>query len=224
MTGRIAYSAAQPGSFIQVPELYISTIVRNVDDLTELKTTLLVFYLLSRSRTYPGYVTHGDLLARAASTLGLDEYTCSHAIDAAVKRGIFLRLSLEDKDGSCEVYVANLEADLEAIEKLKSGRVMSGAGSTAAPNVFELYEQNIGIITPMIAEELRDAQKTYPAEWVEEAFREAVKARKLNWRYVSRILERWIAEGKGSGAHRSGARQDDPDKYVRGRYGRIVRR
>lgn len=224
MSGRIAYSAAQPGSFTQVPEQYLSTVMRNVDDLAELKVTLLVFHLLSRSRSYPGYVTHGDLIVRAASMLGFDEYECSLAVDAAVKRGVFLRVNLEDKNGACEVYVANLEADLEAIEKLKSERVVSGAGAAAPQNVFELYEQNIGIITPMIAEELRDAQKTYPAEWIEEAFREAVRARKLNWRYVSRILERWIAEGKGSGAHRSGARLDDPDKYVRGRYGRIVRR
>jgi len=75
-----------------------------------------------------------------------------------------------------------------------------------------------------MAEELKDAQRTYPAEWIEEAFREAVKARKLSWRYISRILERWIAEGKDSGENRPGARADDPDKYVKGRYGGVVRR
>jgi DnaD/phage-associated family protein len=76
----------------------------------------------------------------------------------------------------------------------------------------------------MMAEELKDAQRTYPPEWIEEAFREAVRARKQNWKYVSRILERWTVEGRGSGAHRSGALPDDPDKYVRGRFGRVVRR
>mgnify|MGYP001143696704 FL=1 len=76
----------------------------------------------------------------------------------------------------------------------------------------------------MMAEELKDAQRTYPAPWIEEAFRVAVKARKLNWRYISGILERWTAEGKDSGENRSGARANDPDKYVKGRYGGVVRR
>ena len=31
-----------------------------------------------------------------------------------------------------------------------------------SPNIFTMYEENIGLLTPMIAEELRDAEKTYP--------------------------------------------------------------
>ncbi len=219
----MSYSAAQPGSFIQVPESYVATVIRQIQDLAELKVTLLVFYLLGKSRTYPGYVVHSDLVVRAASLLGIDEGTCSDAIDAAVKRGTFLMVDVEGERGATG-YVANLEADLEAIEKLKCGHVIIGDGAHVAPNIFELYEQNIGIITPMIAEELRDAQKTYPGDWIEEAFREAVRGRKQNWKYISRILERWAVEGKVRGAHRSGTVQDDPDKYVKGRYGRIVRR
>ncbi len=225
MIGRIAYSAAQPGSFAQVPESYLLVLMRQVDDPVELKVTMLVFHLLSRSRSYPGVVMYADLVMRAASVLGIDEIECGRAIDAAVNRGVFLKIDVSSDDNEVRAaYVANLEADLDAIERLKAGSTELGDSRGAVPNVFELYEQNIGIITPMIAEELRDAQRTYPAEWIEEAFREAVRGRKQNWKYISRILERWTAEGKGSGAHRPGALPDDPDKYVKGRYGRIVRR
>jgi DNA replication protein len=226
MLHRVPYSAAQPGLFVHVPESYISQVMRQVADISELKMTLLTYYLLARSHEYPGHVTHGDLVLRAASLLGLDEESCVAGMEGAVARGVFMKTPLSLDGRTVIAYFANLEADIEAIEQLKSKGAAGGQAAIAArtPNIFELYEQNIGIITPMMAEELKDAQRAYPAEWIEEAFREAVKGRKQNWKYVSRILERWSAEGKGSGAYRPGALPDDPDKYVKGRYGRVVRR
>jgi DnaD/phage-associated family protein len=94
----------------------------------------------------------------------------------------------------------------------------------SAVNIFALYEQNIGIITPMIAEELKEADKLYPPQWIEEAFKEAVTLNKRSWRYIARILERWASEGKDSGKHRRSIKKVDPDKYIKGRYGHLVKR
>jgi DnaD/phage-associated family protein len=82
--------------------------------------------------------------------------------------------------------------------------------------IFVLYEQNIGLLTPMIADELRDAEKTYPAEWIEDAMQEAVHLNKRSWRYVRRILERWRVEGRGGGRN---AQEIDDDDALRRRYG-----
>jgi DNA replication protein len=64
------------------------------------------------------------------------------------------------------------------------------------PNIFVLYEQNIGLLSPLIADELKDAADHYPPEWVEAAFREAVQHNKRNWSYISAILRRWETEGR----------------------------
>lgn len=64
------------------------------------------------------------------------------------------------------------------------------------PNIFVLYEQNIGLLTPMIANQLEDAADRYPADWVESAFSEAVQRNKRNWKYISAILRRWETEGR----------------------------
>jgi DNA replication protein len=64
------------------------------------------------------------------------------------------------------------------------------------PNIFVLYEQNIGLLTPLIADQLRDAANQYPQEWIEAAFREAVQYNKRNWKYISAILRRWETEGR----------------------------
>lgn len=64
------------------------------------------------------------------------------------------------------------------------------------PNIFVLYEQNIGLLSPLIADELRDAADRFPTEWVESAFREAVQQNKRKWSYIRAILKRWETEGR----------------------------
>ncbi len=47
----------------------------------------------------------------------------------------------------------------------------------------------------MLADALKDAEQTYPPEWVAEALEIAVKNNKRNWKYVEAILRRWKEEG-----------------------------
>jgi DnaD/phage-associated family protein len=74
---------------------------------------------------------------------------------------------------------------------------LPAADNSAGSSVFALYEQNIRLFrTPLIAEELAEAEKHYPAEWIADAFREAVSLNRPNWRYIESILRRWEAEGR----------------------------
>lgn len=66
------------------------------------------------------------------------------------------------------------------------------------PNIFTLYEQNVGLLLPLVAEELREAGERYPQEWIEEAFRLAAQQNKRKWSYIRAILRRWETEGKGA--------------------------
>ena len=75
-------------------------------------------------------------------------------------------------------------------------------------NIYSLYEQNIGILTPIVAEKIGEAEQRYPLEWIEEAISEAVSLNSRNWRYISRILERWQKEGKGNGESRQHTREN----------------
>lgn len=67
-------------------------------------------------------------------------------------------------------------------------------------NLYTWYEQNIGMITPMMSEILKDAEDEYPPEWIREAMQEAVKNNARNWSYVKAVLSRWKREGKGGKA------------------------
>ena len=92
------------------------------------------------------------------------------------------------------------------------------------PTIYELYEQNVGLLTPLLVEELREAAETYPAEWIEEAFREAVGYNRRNWRYVRRILENWATQGRGERGAAGGRPRapQDPRRYIEGKYGHLI--
>ncbi len=154
-----------------------------------------------------------------------------------VEAGVLLALPLERDGARGELYFLNTPADRRGMEAVRSGAVpldprvlrdaasqapVAAASADARSNVFALYEQLIGTISPLIADELAEAERLYPAEWLEAAFREAAAQNARSWRYVSRILERWAIEGPD---HATTER--DPaapgGRYFRGKYGRILR-
>lgn len=67
---------------------------------------------------------------------------------------------------------------------------------TERPNIFTLFEQNIGFLGTSIVEELKDALDQYPEEWVEAAIHEAAVHNKRSWSYIRAILRRWETEGR----------------------------
>lgn len=65
----------------------------------------------------------------------------------------------------------------------------------AMKELSKAYQSEIGMITPMIADELRDAIDTYPSKWIMDAIHESASQNKRSWKYVLAILTRWKAQG-----------------------------
>ena len=67
---------------------------------------------------------------------------------------------------------------------------------TSTENPARLFEHYMGkLITPFIADELKQLEGEYPLEWIEAAFREAAGREKRSLSYARAILERWGEEG-----------------------------
>jgi DNA replication protein len=64
------------------------------------------------------------------------------------------------------------------------------------PNIFVLYEQNFGLMTAMIADQLRDLEKSYPPDWIVEAMEISLLNNKRHLNYIRAVLRRWETEGK----------------------------
>jgi DNA replication protein len=224
--------------FTAIPNSFFSTLLPQISDIAELKTTLHIFQIIYQKRGYPRFTTYKELLANKSLMSSLSgtsppDKTLRHTLEMATSRGTILHLALE-RDGTPEdVYFLNTDSDRQALAKIQNGEIALGGlkakeqpytPTEAPPDLFTLYEQNIGMLTPLIADELRDIERLYPDSWIRDAVKEAVLHNKRNIKYIARILENWSAEGKGDGTHRGDFKKADPDKYIKGKYGHTVRR
>ena len=199
--------------FVPVPSPVFGPLLEQIDDLAELKCTLRVIWLLHQKRGYPRFVTLKEMLADRILVKALEangaqnSLPVQRALARAVRRGTLVTAAVDRGGGSEHLYMLNTEADRRALAGILGGNIGPAPtpdaepwqGAFQRPNVFTLYEDNIGMLSPMIAEELREAERLYPPAWIEDAFREAVGQNKRSWRYVARILERWEREGKSDG-------------------------
>ena len=225
--------------FTAVPDLFLNKLLPEISDIAELKTTLHIFQTLYQKRGYPRFTSYKELLSNKSlmSSLRGDakppDEVLRGALEMATGRGTILHLEL-DRDGVTEdIYFLNTESDRQVMAKIQNGELkLSGlqakepayVDTGEPPDIFSLYEQNIGMLTPLIADELRDAEQLYPQYWIRDAIKEAVALNKRSWRYIAKILENWSAEGKSDGTHRRDTKKTDPDKYIKGKYGHMVRR
>lgn len=77
----------------------------------------------------------------------------------------------------------------------ESSILAAAADGTMSSEIFTLYEQHIGTISPFIAAMLADAEREYPADCMRHAFEEASRQNVRRWAYVEAILERHRREG-----------------------------
>jgi DnaD/phage-associated family protein len=208
MSNRQLSSSKKGTDSISLPDSFFTQAVPKIQDLAELKIVLYVAYLILRKPDHTHFVTYKELKAESCRlSAELGEETLRQALDSAVEHGTLLHSTLNINGMFEDVYSLTVDSR-----------------QPPTINVFALYEQNIGMITPMIAEELKEAERIYPPQWIEEAFKEAVTLNKRSWKYIARILERWASEGKDSGEYKRDIKKDGPDKYIKGRYGHLVKR
>ena len=223
--------------YTSVPNPLLGPLLEEIQDLTELKVALRGIWLLRRKPGWPRMASLEEFLGDAVLTRsfancpGGAEAEIKRGLAAAVRTGIFLsyrpRESSGGHQGPRERFLLNGESDRRALARLEAGgyaRQQSGLGDAMRPageppaerpNIFALYEENVGMISPMLAEELKEAEELYPREWLVEAFRTAVVRNRRNWGYVASILRRWAAEGRtaDSGPDREGREDGEPGRY-----------
>lgn len=218
---------------VAVPAQFFADLLPKIDDLAELKITLYLFWALQQQEGEYRYLTRRELLNDERFLRGLDPDPAAAATAAeaglvrAVERGTLLHVQVPGVEGPDDVYFVNTPRGRNAVRAVEAGRFVPGdrdypiALVDERPNIFALYEQNIGPLSPMISDQLRAAEQEYPVGWIEEAFRLAVERNKRSWRYIAAILQRWETEGKDRGLTQQPT-QADRYRYVRGTLSDII--
>lgn len=229
----MAFTGFSTHTLVGLPPELFSEVLPAITLASELKVTLHIFYRLNRQRGAPRRLSWEELLAdqtlsrslRAISKLRPVAELLAEGLEAAVLRGSLLHLAVPSGGRVANWYLVNTAANRAWCEEmaLSSAPVVPNAIMGERLSLVQLYEQNIGLVTPMLLEELREAEERFPWVWIEDAMREAVRANARSWRYIRKVLERWASNGRGNASDRT-ERPIDIEKYTGGEFGNLYRR
>jgi DnaD/phage-associated family protein len=199
-------------------------LLSEISDADELRVTLYLLWRIAHMEGTFHTLGRKEILEDEDFMRGMDAVGLDSGLEKAVRRGSLLRV-----EGSADGwYFLNSPRGRAAAEAMAKGEWRETARSPSAPpvlkpNVFKLYEENIGPLTPMVADTLRDAEGTYPEEWLAEAIEEAVKRNKRSWKYVEAILKRWKEDGRHERKDQQGP-VESGERYTKGAFSEYIER
>lgn len=198
-----------------IPAQFFRELLPAIDHLGELKVTLYAFWKLDRKEGDVRYLRRQDFSEDALFMQGLADRSdqCQMVLDEAlrraVERGTLLMVELPPQPGAAseQFYFLNSPRGRAAVQAVRTGKWRPQTGEQPGgaafptldqerPNIFRLYEENIGPLTPLIADLLREAEAAYPEIWIEEAVKIAVQRNARNWRFIEAVLKRWKEQGR----------------------------
>jgi DnaD/phage-associated family protein len=207
----MTFKGLPPGKvhFDRIPGPFFVELLPQIDHLGELKVTLYVLWRLNRMEGDFRYLAESDFAEDTVFMDGLANDRNAQAdilkesLDRCVERGTLLQAEIQQHEEQVGVYFFNSPKGRAAIKAIQKGewRPLDGDSQPPIelvperPTIYKLYEENIGPVTPLLAEALGDAEDEYPARWIVEAFRIAVENNVRNWHYVAAILHRWQERG-----------------------------
>lgn len=203
-------------TFTQVPDSFIR-MLNEIGDVAELKVTLYAIWRIEHMEGNFRALSESDFDDEALG-LGIEEIR--RGLEKARERGILLQSA---KDASVFYFLNSPRGRLSA-DAFAKGQVKPSA--TYVPNrsnVFKLYEENIGALTPLLADMLKEAEQKYPGAWFEEAFEIAVSRNVRNWKYIEAILTRWKENGKDE-RRDSQDSVKDAKRYTEGEFSEFLKR
>ncbi len=216
-----------------IPGPFFTDLLPEIDHLGELKVTLYAFWQLDRREGTFRCLRRADFAGDERFMKGLGrnlqeaEAALDEALERAAGRGTLLKAVLASEAGEEIYYFLNSPRGRAAVEAMRggkwkpTGKAQAPIGlSLERPNIFRLWEENMGPLTPMIAETLRDAEENYPDVWIEEAMRIAVERNARNWRFMEAILRRWQEEGRDEQDGRDA--EKDRRRYIEGEFSQYI--
>ncbi len=128
--------------------------------------------------------------AEKAIERGLIEKSVS-STNTTTWRAVVARDTMRVRKGYSTVSPHKNKAPVKEIKKT----IKENEDDDALRKIARAYESEIGVLTPMIADELREASTAYTLQWTLDAIHEAAIQNKRGWKYISVILARWKAQG-----------------------------
>ncbi|HAX67987.1 MAG TPA: DnaD domain protein [Anaerolineales bacterium] len=203
-------------TFTQIPDSFFR-MLNEIKDVAELKVTLYAIWRIEHMEGNFRALSESDFDGEA---LGLGKEEIRRGLEKAYERGILLQSA---KDANVFYFLNSPRGRLSADAFAKGQVKPSAVYVPNKSNVFKLYEENIGALTPLLADMLKEAEQKYPGAWFEEAFEIAVSRNVRNWKYIEAILTRWKENGKDE-RRDSQDSVKDAKRYTEGEFSEFLKR
>jgi DnaD/phage-associated family protein len=212
-----------------IPESFYSKILPEISNLVCLKILLYAFRINQFSEnTFP--VIDPEYLLN--TFFKRDQQSFKEGMGEAITKGFLLQVSMDIDGQEKAICFINDARGRAAIDAIKQGDFrldqlkLDIVPIQITPNIFKVYEQNIGVITPIVADSLKDLEETYSAEWIQDAIETAVKNNARSLRYIEVVLKKWQEEGNHVGTNQGRRRKTqeeyDPEGYTDGEFSDFI--
>lgn len=183
----------------RVPNAVLGRLLSSVSDPQVIKLILRAVWLLERQNGYPRFISSEQLRSdRVLSMVLSDAQTFEDALQDAVKFGVLARVAINGVDR----LMLNTESARRASVEIGEVETVDDDDGWDAPaersmpaNAFMAYEDNIGLLSPMIRENILSALEDFTDEDITRAIRIAIENESRSWSFVAGVLRRWSREG-----------------------------
>jgi DnaD/phage-associated family protein len=205
----------------RIPSLFFKELLPQIDNLDELKVTLYALWQITRMEGDIRYIKAEDFLSDPVFMNGMgatapeSQQAVQNGLARALNRGTLLKVTVPEGDLQLDLYFFNSPRGQAAVQSVQDGTWRPSDGDPPAPvlsqegsNIFQLYEENIGPLTPLIADTLREAEINFPEIWIREAIQIAVHNNVRKWKYIEAILNSWQDGGRDERQARGYTKKD----------------
>ena len=205
----------------RIPSLFFKDLLPQIDDLNELKVTLYALWQFThlegavRYLKEENFTSDPQFMAGMGATPAAQLVAVRTGLERAVNRGTLLKAAVPEGKNELVIYFFNSPRGQAAVQSVADGSWRPSDGdlptptlSLEQPNIFQLYEENIGPLTPLIADTLREAEKEFPENWIRQAVGIAVQNNVRKWNYIEAILRGWQDGGRDERQDRGYTKKD----------------
>ncbi|MCD4752756.1 MAG: DnaD domain protein [Anaerolineaceae bacterium] len=199
---------------IKIPELLFTDGLRLLNNTDEIKLILFFFWAINIQESSIRYLQEEEIVESEIlkTGLGTEDFAkrVKNSLSQSVHNGFLLR-GHPKHNKKITLYFLNTARSRAALEALINGgwqpsetdHLPPENAYTSKKTIYEIYEENIGPLTPLLAEDMKEAEEEYSTQWVKEAIHLAVQGNIRKWRYIEGILRSWKKEGKNANTRRS---------------------
>lgn len=183
----------------RVPNAVLSTVLNEVEEPETVKLILRAVWLLERQRGFPASITVNELQHdRVLIRVFKSKERFDAALNQSLNMGVLIKFELNNTD-ALMLNTVSATRQVEHVKDTQSENIdddgWDSVGSEMPEDAFRAYEENIGVLSPMIRENITAALQDFSDEDMIEAIKIAVDNESRSWSYIAGVLRKWARDG-----------------------------